>query len=807
MIKANFKIAWRNLLKNKSHSLLNIGGLSIAMAATVLILLWVQNELRFDSYHKDIERIYLLGQYDKEDGKQEISEMSPWPAYDAIRAEVPGVELIAMANPSQWSEKVFKVNRRQFYEKNALYIDANWFKMFNYKLIDGSLEGIGKSADRIVVTRSKAEKYFGDVSAVNQIIRIDSIPLTVAAVIEDIPANSSIQQDIFIPNSMLLRDTKSLRSLNSWGFHSQMMFMKLSEKTSIASTERKITDTFNKNNKWNGDNINCLIPLQDLHFMQGLDGDITAAGNPKNIYIFSLLSALLLITASINFVNLSIARIGLRSREIGIRKIVGAAKKQLFSQIMSETALSVALSVLFTILFVNLSLPWFNDFTGKHFTFGLTEIHIAILIAGIFTIVLFLTGLYPAILLSIVKPVSLFRGESLIGMNKKNLSRVLVTAQLVLAVVMLIATITIYRQFNYIQQQADGYRKSQIFSFFTTDTGEPIHGDDEKAVNNRIQFLQTLKQELQTSAAVQAVSRVNGVSMVDDKDKESADITWTGYSAPKEEPEVVRLSVDEDYQKIAGLNVVSGRWFDIGNAGDAKNIILNETAVKTFGLREPVVGTTFSENASTGTIIGVIKDFHHKSLHEKIDPVIISQNVELGSSFLVKTSPGNAQKAIQHAQAVWNKRFPDNPLQYTFVDEEFDRLYKDDRNALSFTFVFAGLSILISCLGLLGMTMFAAQQRTKEIGIRKILGSSISGIVQLLSGDFMKLVLIAILIACPIAWWAMNIWLQDFAYRIELQWWMLALAGILTALLTFITIGAQAVKAALANPVKSLRAE
>lgn len=803
MVKNYFKIAWRYLGKNKVTAMLNIGGMAIAISAAILILLWVQNETRYDNYHSDVDRIYLLTEYHAE-RTQYGSEFSPYPATATIYESVPGIEMSTVAQPSLYSNSVFVVNGKKFTERNALYVDSNWVKMFHYEAVEGRIENFLYADNRILISQSKAKKYFGNLPPLEQTVLIDSVPYTVAAVIRDIPANSSFQQDILISNKVI---TNSKAYESHWGRYSQWLFVKLSPEVSVERTAEKITRIFADNQPWRSNDgmENRLISLKELHYAKELSSQSIPHGNPQNIRIFSLLAALILIAACINFVNISVARLGVRIKEVGIRKIMGAAKKQLFVQVMVETTLSILMAIGFAVLLSALALPFFNTFTERQFTLGIGDGIVSLVIIGIFIFVLLLTGIYPAFLVATLKPIGLLRKRSLLGTSQLGLRKVLVVVQFTLAVFMIIGIVVIQRQFGFMQQQVAGYQKEQVFRIITPPPKDNSLYNGEAIAH----ALQSLKNDLLASSNITHVSRVNGVSMIDDGDAAPVPISWRGYPSKEENPDLVNIWVDEDYMGLANLKLKAGRWFDRHHISDKNNIVLNESAVKEFGLKEPVIGTVYSGGIPTdgGIIIGVVEDFHHKSLREKIDPVVISMDPFMGGMYLVKARAGNIGQALADTEAIWTKRFPEQPFEYVFLDEEFNRLYKEDRKALTFALIFGSLSILIACLGLLGIVICSVQQRIKEIGIRKVLGASVSGIVVMLSKDFVKLVLIAIVISSPIAWWAMNTWLEDFAYRIHIAWWMFALAGLLTVFLALFTVGGQAIRSALANPVDSLRDE
>lgn len=814
MLKNYFKIAFRYFLQTKISSAIHIGGLSVAMAAAVLILLWSQNELRFDNYYPDADRIYLRADYDTIKAEYVFSGISPYPTLEAIQEKVPEIEQMAMAGYSL-GRKILEINGHQFKETNALIVGEDWVHMFDYKVHRGSLDYFFNNPRSVILTRTKAAKYFGDSPPLEQTLYIDSVAYDVAAIIEDIPANSSFQQDILISNSLYDERPADAGDKKSWGMYSQILFLKLFEGASVKEAEEKIDEIIKSNRPpWMADSPRRtrLIALTDLHFETGLLDQVIPHGNTLNLWIFSILAILLLAVASVNFVNLSIARIGSRIKEIGIRKIVGASKYHLFIQVMVETFLSILLAAVLTLVLVFLILPEFNAFAERNLVLNLMNPHVLLLIFGVVALVFIMTSLYPAMVLATLKPIGLLKNQVLAGVSRHGFRKVLVTGQLVFTVVLLVGIATIYYQFAFIQQQTESYQKEQVFRLHVPLPLGFGHGDVEAKERHRSR-VNSIKTRLLANSAIQVVSQVNGASIVDDKWKQPVDISWSAYPKSEEATEAVIIWTDEDYAELANLTLISGRWFERENIADVNNLIINETAAKIFELREPVVGTTFSAyshrtgSEETGSIVGVVKDYHHKSLHEKIDPIVFSLDPFGAPSYLVKVNPGNATQALDHAKNVWNEFTPEHPFGYTFLDEEFDRLYKDDRRALTLSVAFGGLSILLSSLGLLGMITVLVQQRTKEIGIRKVMGANVTVIWALLSKDFVKLSLIAFVIATPIAWYVMNLWLENFAYRISMHWWIFAGAAVITLLIAFLTVSSQALKAALKNPVESLRTE
>jgi len=797
MLSNYLKIAWRNIINQKLYSLINIGGLSVGMTAVILIMLWVQNELRFDSYHSDANNIYLVKTYEQADKNEAfISENSPY-ALSAAMHEFSEAELVTQAQRTQKNELTLKVNDKLFTEEWGLYIDQNWFDVFRYEFIEGNPESFFAHPYSLIITETKAKKLFGKTEVVGSLVQIDSAEYMVQGVIKDNPINSSFQFDLLLPMAVKLNTTAELDEANYWGNLGFKTFVKLRSGTDTAKTSTKINTLF-KSSKHHQYSLKAsLLPLTSIHFDNDFQWSAFKHGNIKTVKIFTLLAILLLLTASINYVNLSVARAGVRSKEISVRKIVGANPLQLFLQMTAESVLTSLLALIFTMLLVTVCIPFFNGFTGMKFMFNPFKPYLALVLFGTLLVVMVLTGIYPALLLSSFNPVNLFRGIGFFKIKDTILRKALVVGQFALAVIMTVAATTVYKQLMFMQQQDTRYNRAQVFTI-QIPSKEIFKIDREKWEG----FLQPIKHDLLTQNQVQNVSVLNMESVVNWNYSTAGNLDWDG-KAPDYNPSYVDFSADADFNQIMKFRFVEGHWFDKSNISDTKNIILNETAVKQFGLKEPVAGMRFKD----GRVIGVVKDFYYKSMHEKIGPVVIRLEPSSISSFMVETHPGKAAEALREAETIWHKYFPNATFVYTFLDEEFNTLYRDDKRALSFTLVFSGLSILISCIGLLGMTVFAAERRRKEIGIRKVMGASVADIAGLLSADFVKLVFIAILIAFPIAWWSVNKWLEDFAYRININWQMFAISGLLILAIAIVTVSFQAIKAAMANPVKSLRTE
>jgi ABC-type antimicrobial peptide transport system permease subunit len=480
-----------------------------------------------------------------------------------------------------------------------------------------------------------------------------------------------------------------------------------------------------------------------------------------------------------------------------VRKIVGADRLQLFAQFMSESLVVSFLSLMLALILMQMSIPWFRSFTGKEFSQPLSSSTAWFIMGSTLAVSFLLNGLYPAILLSSFKPMNVFRGKNLLNFKDSGLRKTLVVIQFTISVILIVGTLVIYSQLRYMQKVDLGYDRSQVFSFnFPWWTIKGIDFNKSDVVVN------TVKNELKKQGAIADVSMASS-GLVDFDSQSSGSFDWAGR--PKDfKPALAPLEVDPDFERLMHLKIKEGRWFNTGLA-DQHNVLLNETAVQLLHLSGPVMGQRFMHQGDTGVIIGVVKDFHYRSLHDKIGPMVIANHT--GSGFYIKTTQGNTPAAVAAAQKVWQKFFPDAPFEYDFLDEKYNSLYKTEQQSSLLITIFASITIFVSALGLLGLAAFAAEQKVKEIGIRKVLGASVQHIVSLLSIDFLKMVVIASVIAFPIAWWAMNKWLQEFAYRISLSWWIFVLAAGIALVIALITVSMQAIKAAIANPVKSLRSE
>ncbi len=799
MIRNYFKTAFRNLLKNKATSFINLFGLSIGMTAAVFIFLWVQNEISFDNYHPGKENIYrITSAIPISKTETWVWEHAPGPAAALALKEIPEVEKAARARINSWGGPVLTVNNKLFQEKTTAYVDKTWFNVFHYDFVEGNALSFGQHPFSIILTESKAKKYFGEAPALGQVVRVDTINYTVQGVVKDNPVNSSFQFDIMFQMEGYLSNPEALKDDKTWNNFNDMTFLQLRPDANRLLVESKLNGIINKNRSKNTAKLS-IEPLGDMYFESDLQSSVLPHGSKKATYIFSILGLLLLLTACINYVNLTTARASLRAKEVSVRKIIGAQKGDLFFQFIAESLTISIFSLLVTLLLIQLCLPLFNAITEKSFQLPLTSVAMWQVLLGTLLFATVLNGLYPAALLSSFKPLNVFRGKSVLKLRDGSIRKGLVVFQFTLSMILIIGTMVIYRQLQFVQTSNPGYNISQVASI-------QIPYKAYGSLNDKAQqaFFSSMKHELQSEPNIAAVCG-GGAEIDNVSGFSSGNADWDGRDTTFN-PSIARLSVDEDFQKMFQLQLKSGHWFKPGNE-DLHNYIVNEEAEAELNMHKPTIGQRFTWGGDTGRIIAVVKDFHFKSMHEKIGPMVLMNNQGSDGYFFIKTTPGNIPKALSAASSVWAKFIPGQPFAYNFLDDSFNNLYKTDIKTSRLIFIFSIIAIIISALGLFGLATFTAERRTREIGIRKVLGASVQQITTLLSREFVILVLIAIVIASPLAWWMMNKWLQDFAYRINLSAWIFIAAGVLALLIALLSVSVQAIKTAVANPVKSLRTE
>jgi putative ABC transport system permease protein len=794
MFKNYFKTAWRSLWKNKFYSIINISGLAVGLAAGIMLLLWVQNELSFDKFNKDYKNIYNLSSHFNQNGEERVWTGVPGPL--AVYAKsIPAVKSIVRIQ-SEFDQNISNKDRTKIFDGNEIaYVDSGFFSMFDYKLLEGNKATALTNNNSVVITQSTAQKLFGDGyrDTIGKTIGFKKEYFTVTGVLQNFPENSSLKFDAIFPMGFYGKQFTSSGGNGDWktidedvGDYAFNTFVQLQPGADVIKTGKLFSAAYKKAR--NGDS-NADYQLQNLATIHL----VTAEGNNSSlrmVQIFMLVVILLLAIASINYVNLSTARSLIRAKEVSIRKIVGAKKQQLFFQFITETFLLFCFATLLATVLIFLLTPLYNTISGKNLSFGFSDINVLKVAAIAIFGTLIVSSVYPAILLSSFKPIEALKGKITSGIGIASLRKGLVVFQFSISVILLVCTIIMSSQLKFIKNKDVGYDKSYVFSVPLT--------------QEIVDHLGAVKTELKKQTGILNVASSDAYSF-SNVIGETSDLNWS-LKTPENNMTITQLAADKDLIPTMKIKFIEGGNFS-GTPADSANFILNETAVKKMGLKQPYVGQQISFHDRKGTIIGVTEDFNFQSLKLKIKPLIFFTFWGSGNILYVRTTAANAQQAIASVHDQYKKYAGNTPFSYYFLDKTFDAQYKsDERTGMLFN-VFAGIAIFISCLGLFGLATYTAQVKIKEIGIRKVLGASVAGIVQLISKDFLKLVIIAIVIAIPIGWWAMDKWLQGFAYRVNISWWVFVLSAIIAILIALITISFQAIKAAVANPVESLRSE
>lgn len=786
MLKNYFKTAWRNLFHNKFYSFINIAGLTAGLAVGILILLWVQDELSFDSFHKNAGNIYRVEIFGGTGASKQIWESMVAPIGPLAKQELPDVQ-DQVRITDNWFFSLYKYNEKAFGEQNVAFADPSLFKIFDFPLLEGNTAKPFANDNSVVITKKTAQKYFGIDDAIGKVIVADGKEnFTVSGVIADFPRNSSINYDMIMPMSYRVKYTlaNSKMDVNAdFSSYSYQTYFKLKPGTSL---KKLLADLFKIHIKHRAEDTDVeylLLPISKMHLYNadGKDHGI------QTVRIFIIIALVILLIACINYVNLSTARSLLRAKEISVRKIIGAAKMQLFMQFLAETALLFLIATLFALFAIYLLMPVFNQLAGKQLVFNLRNPHIWLIITITVIATLSLCSIYPAILLSSFEPLKALKGKINGSIGNALFRKILVVVQFTFSVVLIVSTLVITRQLKYIQLKNLGYDKSRVFSVWMRDGAR--HYD-------------AIRAELLKQPSVEGVTRATG--NIISSDMISGDNSWDD-KAPGQTFILHLMGIDKDFIPLFKLKMQQGSSFS-GAVADSTHFILNEAAVKEIGMKNPI-GKQFRFQRTNGTIIGVVKDFHFASLREKIAPAIFFYRPAVYQTLYIKTRTNNAAAAIAAAGNQFKQYNGEYPFSYNFLDDTFNNLYQGEQREGTLFNYFAGMAILISCLGLLGLAAYTAQVRTREIGVRKVLGASVTGIIGLLAKDFIKLVLIGIVVATPIAWYAMTSWLDAFAYRISINWTIFVLAACIAIVIAFVTISFQSIKAAIANPVKSLRSE
>jgi len=800
MILTYFKIAFRRLQKSRLYTLINLVGLTVGISSCLLIGLFIINELSYDRFNKNADRIVRMTMQFGEGGKEKYATTGS-KAGPQLQRTFPQVEnFVRTINGTV----VMKYGSQMYIEKRFLYADSAFFKVFSFSLQRGDPKTALNAANKVVITQSMAKKYFGNSDPIGKTLSVGWYGppkiFQVTGVVADAPENSQIKFD-FIGSFTSIYASKH----EEWWTANYITYLLLKNKDQLPGFRRQL-DTYMKGVSRgelklaaNSPLTYNLEPMLQVHLHSQLDG-LEPSGNATTVYILGVIALLILIIACINYTNLATVQSSAKSTEIGIRKVLGAQKSQLFGQFIGESFLLTLIALVFAAVLVIIFLPYFNQLTGKQLSFMVWVHPLPILIMLALCVFIGLaSGSYPAFVLSHVRLISILKSGLKLSSSGGFFRQALIVFQFMISVGLIAATVIIVQQLNYIRHKDLGYDKDHVIVITTDD--------------NAHQHYEALKSE---------IARIPGVTSVSGANAMPTSVQWgDGITADdghgKKDLNIICLPSDVGLIKTLNMKLIAGTDFNddefklMDTTNKYKNFrysfILNETAAKNLGWSpEQAIGKTVVKGAP-GTVVGVIKDFHFASLKQPIGPMMLFLDTAITNYILLKTTGQNAPATLQALQALWKERVPTMPFTYRFLDDNYNSMYQSEQKQATMFSAFSSLAILLACMGLFALSAFTTAQRAKEIGIRKVLGASVAGIVGLVAGDFLKLTFIAVIIASPLAWYFMNHWLQDFAYRIDINAWVFILAGGAAVLIAFVTVSFQSIKAALANPTESLRSE
>jgi putative ABC transport system permease protein len=801
-----FKIAFRNLVKYKFISFINLFGLTLGLTCCLLISTYIINELSYDRYNTNADHIFRVERtfVNPETGalNLKLAAVAP-PVGPLLKNDFK--EIRQVTRLLQNSPTPFRYEDKKFNEQNSYFADEHLFDVFNVQVTKGNPAKALNDPYSVMLTEDLAKKYFGNDEPLNKIVRMNNqFDLKVTGVYKSFPSNAHLHPELMISFNTL-NDTAVYGANNlatNWGNNAFFTYVLLPQGYDPSKLEAQLPAFLNRHIN-DGDKYKpsqytslSLRKLSDIHLLSHMDDEAEENGDIKRVYVFSAIALFILLIACINYMNLSTARSVLRGKEIGIRKVVGAQKKELVLQFLCESVLICWIATLLAILLTRLTLPWLNDISGQDLSISsLFKWQFFLPLLSLPFVIGILSGIYPALFLSSFQPIKVLKGIMKVGGHSLSFRKALVVVQFSISIILIICTTIVFQQLRYMQQKALGFNKDHVITLAYN-----------AGLNDKYESFKT---QLMDNPGIKGVTRSSRIPSGRLLDAMGSQIN-RGDSLTPIQADIKFVVADEDFIPTYGVGMVQGRNFSKGYGMDTSAFLVNEAAVKALGLKsnEEAIGKQFQYGRKKGQLVGVFNDFHFESMHQRILPLIlfIPQNGNNFGRISIKVS-GSIPAGIAHIESTWKQFLPEIPFDYTFLDENFSRLYQSEHRQESIFTIFSFIAIFIACLGLLGLSAFTISQRIKEIGIRKVLGATVSTIVTLLSKDFLKLVLIAGVIAFPVAWFAMNKWLEDFAYRINIPWWVFLFAGIMAALVAFATIGFQAVKAARANPVKNLRTE
>lgn len=772
----------RNLFRNKLFTIINVSGFSIGLALFSLTFLWIIYEFSYDKFHKNSERIYRVATEFTENGSPDKFAHTPAPLGPAMKEQIPGV--LDYVRCAQSGKELVAYNNNQFWE-DLFYADPSIFEIFDFNLKTGNPNDVLSSTNNIVLSEQMVDKYFSDHDVIGKSLTIGSYlgeTYTITGILENTPLNSQIKIDFLVPFSSI---TNNL-SWNNWNYTTYIL---LDESNNIASLQNNLA-TFQKNNNIDSDTRLLLQPLTEIHLFSNLRSDLASNTHISKLLTYASIALIILFLASINFINLSLAKSTLRNTEIGVRKVIGASKSQIKWQFLSESTIITFTSFLLSIPIIYIILPFFTELTDKDFIlnqlFNYKSIFLVFCLMALLGII---NGVYPANILSSYNTASILNGLS--RNNQKSpihIKKVLIVIQFVIAIFFISSTILLKSQLHFIKTKDLGFDKDNTIII-------PIFYEEVRKKSD------LLGQEIKKHASVKDISFT---SYLPTNRRYYQNVWWEGMEENRHEY-LSWIAVDPNFINLMGINIKQGRNFSKNHKSDNHAYILNEKALQKFGWKNPI--GKFMDITEKGEVIGIVEDFHFRSLHNKIEPVALKIFPDVCNYLYIKASSNSPSEVLSDIEDTWAELFPNRPFEYTFLNSNLDEVYKRENKESKISNFLGLLSILIAALGILGISSLIVTKRTKEIGIRKVNGAKIFEILSLLNSDFIKWVILAFILTCPIAWYAMAKWLQNFAYKTEISWWIFALAGAIALVIALFTVSWQSWRAACRNPVEALRYE
>jgi ABC-type antimicrobial peptide transport system permease subunit len=781
MFKNYFKTAWRNLIKNKVSSFINIIGLAVGLATSIIIMLVVVNEFSYDKFNTNLKDIYLLMKNQKRADGISTGDATAGPMAATLRNEMPETKYASRI--AYFDDAIIKADNKVIYE-SGIYAEPDIFNIMTFPAIEGNPVSVLQNPNSVVITASTAKKLFGNKNALGEVITLDAEnSFTIGAIVRDVPPNSTIKFDMVFPFSFYAKENDWL---NKWDDNRIQTWVQLKPSSNLSSLNNRLTKLLQTRSNDNTVSL-FLYPLADLKLYGSFSNGQPSGGDISIVILLISIGAFVILIACINFMNIATARSERRSREVGVRKVLGASRKIIITQFLSEAMLMTFIALVLGMLLADITLPIFNQFANENISFNFFDYKIWLLLISIGLITGFIAGSYPAFFLSRFKTIKVLKGTSLSEKKGAGLRKILVTVQFIISIFFIIGTIVIYKQINYVRDRPVGYDQENLIDISAN--GElPAHFD-------------IFKNELSKIPGVVNVAAGN-----DNVVQFGGSVTGMDYpgKTPGQEISVIVSSVSYDWTKTLGIKMLEGRDFSDAFATDTNACIINEAAVKKMGLKEPVLGDKIGGN----TVIGVYKDFVYNNPSGIIAPMVISLKTNGFPHFFVRVQNDNHwRQTLTQIEKVTKQINPNFPFDYTFLKANYQQRFKEWNSWGFMATLFGCMAIFIACLGLFGLSSFVAEQRGKEMSIRKVFGASAKDIWKLLSGEFLKPVLIALLIVIPVSVWAASAFLSGITYHTALSWWMFTFAGFITLFIAIVTVSFQAIKAAIANPVKSLRTE